>query len=200
MTTPSPDALREAIATLRAALGPAPRDGLPEDLFLFVSSLTPLVNVDLLIRDDAGRMLLGWRHDAFYGPGWHVPGGIIRFREDAATRIAAVAARELGARVRFEPEPLCIHEIVNDVREERGHFISMLYACTLDTPPDERLRFDPSAPVDGAWAWHAACPDPLIDAHDLYRPWLGPRGAPRPTRRSGRQPQRHWHLLSGRPA
>lgn len=200
MTTPSPDAIRDAIATLRAAIGPAPRSGLPEELFLFVSSLTPLVNVDLLVRDDAGRVLLGWRHDDFYGPGWHVPGGIIRFKEDAARRVAAVAARELGARVRFDPEPLCIHEIVNDVREERGHFISILYACTLETPLDERLRFNPDAPVDGAWDWHAHCPDSLIDVHDIYRPWLAPIGTPLPASRSGRQPQRHWHILTGRPA
>ena len=58
-----------------------------------------MINVDLLIRDDTDRTLLTWRHDAFYGPGWHVPGGIIRFKESAANRIAAVAQGELGTKV-----------------------------------------------------------------------------------------------------
>lgn len=200
MSTPSPAAVQEAIATLRAALGSAPRHGLPEELFLFVSSLTPLVNVDLLIRDSAGRCLLTWRHDDFYGPGWHVPGGIIRFKEAAATRIAAVAASELGAEVCCEPEPLCIHEIVNDERAERGHFISLLYACTLTTPPDPARAFDPAAPANGAWAWHSRCPDKLIDVHQLYRPWLAPSEQPGSLARSGRTPQRHWTLLAERPS
>ena len=34
--------------------------GLPEELFLFVSRVTPLVNVDLLIQDDQKHTLLTW--------------------------------------------------------------------------------------------------------------------------------------------
>jgi ADP-ribose pyrophosphatase YjhB (NUDIX family) len=128
-----------------------------------------MVNVDLLIRDEPGRTLLTWRHDAFYGPGWHVPGGIVRFKESFATRIAAVAAGELRAEVRFGPEPLCIHQIVNPTRDVRGHFVSLLYACTLASPPDEGRRFDPAAPRNGHWAWHRRCPDGLIPVHEIYR-------------------------------
>lgn len=52
-----------------------PRNGLPEELFLFATEITPMVNVDLLVRDDEGRILLAWRDDDIYGTGWHVPGG-----------------------------------------------------------------------------------------------------------------------------
>ena len=52
--------------------------------------LTPLVNVDLLIKD-SGRTLLTWRDDEFYGPGWHIPGGILGFKERALDRLAKVA-------------------------------------------------------------------------------------------------------------
>ena len=55
-----------------------PRDGLPEELFLFISELTPMINVDLLITNHQRETLLTWREDEFYGPGWHVPGGFIR--------------------------------------------------------------------------------------------------------------------------
>lgn len=172
MSTPSPAAIHDAIATLRAALGSAPRHGLPEELFLFVSSLTPLVNVDLLIRDAAGRCLLTWRHDDFYGPGWHVPGGIIRFKESAAARIAAVAASELGAEVSCSASPAGVFEITHPSRDVRGHFISLLYLCQLTTSLDETRRFDPLRPRAGDWAWHSTAPANLIAQHDLYRPFI----------------------------
>jgi hypothetical protein len=44
----------------------AKADGLPEELFLFLSRLTPLINVDLLIQDDDARTSL--RH--FHGMTW----------------------------------------------------------------------------------------------------------------------------------
>jgi colanic acid biosynthesis protein WcaH len=55
--------------------------GLPQELFYFVSQLTPMVNVDLLIKNQKGQTLLTWRDDQFYGSAWHIPGGIIRFKE-----------------------------------------------------------------------------------------------------------------------
>ena len=69
------DPLRRCIETLEAAIGD-PKRGLPEDVFLFVSRIIPLIAVDLLIQDDRSRTLLTWRDDEFYGPGWHAPGGI----------------------------------------------------------------------------------------------------------------------------
>src|SRR5262245_58107346 len=97
--------LKHTIATLESTLGD-PRLGLPEDLFLFVSRLVPLINVDLLIQDGHGGTLLTWRDDEFFGSGWHVPGGIIRYKEAAADRIRACAREELGAEVSFEAVPL----------------------------------------------------------------------------------------------
>src|SRR6185295_12919473 len=81
-------------AYLEARAAEVRRD-LPEDMFLLVSRLTPLVNVDLLIKDNQNRTLLTWRDDEYYGAGWHIPGGIIRFRETAADRVLAVGRGEL---------------------------------------------------------------------------------------------------------
>ncbi len=165
----APDALQAAIATIREAVGSATR-GLPEEVFLLASSLTPMINVDLLIQDEAGRTLLTWRHDRFYGPGWHIPGGIIRFKESAASRIAAVAAGELGATVSAGDSPIGLHEITNPQRDVRGHFISLLYACRLTSPLDDSRRFSPEAPRNGDWAWHEYAPENLIAQQRIYIP------------------------------
>lgn len=143
--------------------------GLPEQVFRLVSRLTPMVNVDLLIRDDPGRTLLTWRDDEFYGPGWHVPGGIVRFKETAAERIALVARRELGAEVSAEADPCRITEMMNPHRDVRGHFISLLYRCTLITPLDTSLKADGEILENGVWRWFDRCPDNLIPVHAIYR-------------------------------
>jgi colanic acid biosynthesis protein WcaH len=143
------------------AWAPEPAAGLPEDLFLLVSRLTPLVNVDLLIQDERSGTLLTWRDDRFYGAGWHVPGGIIRYKQTAEDCIRATAQRELGAAVEFEPDPIAVVQNIEPVRRQRGHFIALLYRCRLAAPPAEALRAA-SAPKPGQWAWHAQCPPDLI--------------------------------------
>ena len=149
-----------------------PEKGLPEELFLLVSSLTPLINVDLLVRDDQGRVLLTWRDDEFYASGWHVPGGIIRFREDMSDRIAAVARLELGTKVSHDPEPFAIHEVKDYKRRERGHFISMLFECRLLAPPRSGLAYTGGKPRAGQWAWHEKFPEDMIEVHHFYRQYI----------------------------
>jgi ADP-ribose pyrophosphatase YjhB (NUDIX family) len=158
------------LTTRIESLVPDPREGLPQEVFQLVSRLTPLVNVDLLIQDDAGRTLLTWRDDEFPPPGWHVPGGIIRFKETAAARIAAVAAGELRAEVACVEGPLAIHELINSgLRTTRGHFISLLYRCRLTTPLDPARRHRPENPRPDGWEWHAAYPPDMIPGHHIYR-------------------------------
>jgi colanic acid biosynthesis protein WcaH len=148
-------------------------DGLPEEMFLFVSRVTPLINVDLLIRDDDGRTLLTWRSDRFYGPGWHVPGGIIRYKETAADRIRIVAKRELSAIVEFDAAPIFVHESIDSSRRDRGHFISLLYKCRLASEPDPQRRYSREAPSPGQWRWHERCPENLIHEQRPYAVFMG---------------------------
>jgi colanic acid biosynthesis protein WcaH len=161
-----------------------PNQGLPEKVFLFLSRLTPMINVDLLIRDAEGRTLLTWREDGYeYSPGWHIPGGIIRYKECRGERVQAVAQKELGTSVRFLEEPLAIREVIHPTRKDRGHFISLLYLCELAGPPNEALCFRGGSPRAGQWAWHEEAPPDLIPVHDMYRaflrkvlPAVGPQG------------------------
>lgn len=164
-------ALKDRLDALAAGLDD-PRRGLPEELFLFVSRLTPLVNVDLLIKNEARQTLLTWRDDGYDRPGWHVPGGIVRYKESLAQRIAQVAAQELGASVSHGAAPLAMHEIVHPTRAVRGHFLSLLYACALTAPLADARRQRHPRPQPGEWAWHDGAPDDLMPVHDIYRPYI----------------------------
>ncbi len=159
----------EAIAVLDKVAGGA-EGGLPEELFLFVSRLTPLINVDLLIQYEKKRTLMTWRDDEYFGRGWHLPGGVIRYKERAADRIEKCAGEELGASVNFEPSPALIVETAEE-RRTRGHFISLLYRCTLKGAPDpERQAGEP--PKVGEWQWHSGCPQNIIEAQRVYETYF----------------------------
>ena len=154
------------------AIGDA-RKGLTKPVFLFISKLTPMVNVDLLIKNKVGQTLLTWRHDEFYGPGWHIPGGVIRFKESTEMRIAKVAETELGINVISEKTPICIHEVMAPHRDIRGHFISMLYSCTPTTQPNPALEFhDQHLLKNKKWKWHENCPADIIYQHEIYREYI----------------------------
>lgn len=149
-----------------------PSKGLPEEAFLFISRVTPLVNVDLLIKDEQNRTLMTWREDEYSDAGWHIPGGILRFKEIIADRVNTVAKGELGAEVNFDPVPLAINEVIHPARLTRGHFISLLFKCSLITQPDESLRYKGRHPKPNEWMWHDSCPDNIIVVHEMYRQFI----------------------------
>jgi len=160
------------IQNILSKIGSA-REGLPEDVFQLVSQLTPLVNVELLIKDEEKGTLLTWRHDEFYGPAWHLPGGIVRFKELASTRIKKVAKSELGATVSYDIKPIEVNEIMNKNRDIRGHFFSLLYSCKLTSSLDKSLAFKEKTPKNGYWCWFKDCPENLIFQHEIYRQKIG---------------------------
>jgi ADP-ribose pyrophosphatase YjhB (NUDIX family) len=159
--------LDEHIDAIESAVADA-RSGLPEEVFHLVTRLTPMANVDLLIRNERREILLTWRDDETYR-GWHIPGGIIRYKERMADRVAEVARLELGAIVTIKGEPVAVNEIIHASRRVRGHFIAFLFECDLAGEPDERLRHDGGPPAQGQWAWHGAFPPDMIDSHEMYR-------------------------------
>src|SRR5882757_10191872 len=126
-----------------------PQNGLSDEVFHFIRKVTPLINVDLLIRRD-GHTLLAWREDE-YDKGWHIPGGIVRFREEFHARIDAVSREELGTTVESEVVPCNIAQLR---QHPRGHFVSFLYRCSL-TSKIEQARFysGKGGPNNGALSW-----------------------------------------------
>lgn len=144
-------------------------EGLPEEIFKFTSSITPLINVDLLIIK-SNNILLTWRDDEFYGPGWHIPGGIIRFKERFSSRINKVAQSELGLKVEHESKPLFVAELFNESRNIRGHFISLLFKCSPVTHPNINFKFNGKDYINGVWMWHDKIPNNLLSVHSSYLP------------------------------
>ncbi|HNW44013.1 MAG TPA: NUDIX domain-containing protein [Elusimicrobiales bacterium] len=162
--------IKEAVVVLTKQV-PDPSLGLPDDVFYYVSRVTPMVNVDLLVKDEKGRTLLAWRNDQYAGQGWHLPGGIVRFRETLETRILKVAETEIGAAVTFEPQPLAINQIINPALDIRGHFISVLYKCSLSGAFEPRN--EGVARTDAGYLkWHETCPDDLLKLQDIYRKFI----------------------------
>lgn len=149
----------------------APENGLEEDVFLFVSELTPLVNVDLLVRDDIGRILLAWRNDPWWGSGWHVPGGVLRLHETFLERIEKTAEAELHTSVVATDAPLEIRPIIAKEFKQRSHHITFVYACSV--PKDYRIDNGALGEKDtGYLAWHEKCPNQILKCHEFYRKYF----------------------------
>lgn len=156
-----------------------PCDGLPEDLFLFSTTLAPVANVNLFITDTERRVLLSWREDVHYGKGWHIPGGCLRIKETMESRIQKTAVKELDCEVSYNSQPLLVKELILKNERpclknqlERSHNISVLFDCKLsqecaiqnDTKDEHTAVF---------LRWFDHVPEDLLDAHkDIYGEFL----------------------------
>ena len=163
--------LRDAIQNLKDSMrdnGIRASQGLGEELFLFSSTLAPVINVDLLITDRDGRVLLSWREDSFHSPGWHVPGTCIRFRETFEQSIRRCAREELGTEITFAPGPIKVYELIRETeRDERAHFITLVFACRLARedfafPKEDQVR-------PGTMRWFQEMPENMTSGQDCYR-------------------------------
>jgi colanic acid biosynthesis protein WcaH len=146
-----------------------PSIGLPEEIFRFISRITPMVNVDLLIKDEKNRTLLAWRDD-IHGKGWHIPGGIVRFKEKFETRILKVAEKEIGVPIKFDLNPIAFNQIICS-HNTRGHFVSFLYKCFLSSsfvPQNIGLKCMDA----GYLKWHDGCPENLLEVQDIYKKYI----------------------------
>jgi colanic acid biosynthesis protein WcaH len=150
---------------------PDKKSGLPEDLYYFISRVTPLVCVDLLIRDMQGRILLSWRDDEYYGNGWHIPGGIVRFKETFEQRIQRTAEREIGVIVNFDPKPIWIENLIDPEQDNLGHIIAFVYRCYVPDSfiPDNSNRKHGDV---GYLEWHKTITDNLLKIQNYFKGFI----------------------------
>ena len=176
--------VNEAIAQLKKAMvedGIDPRNGLPESLFRFVSSISPIPNIDLFIVDDKNRFLLSWRDDEFYGKGWHLPGGCIRLLEPFDVRIQKTAKQELGTHIIYNPKPILTVEslavkerIKKQGNLERVHNISVLYMGQFPSGYDIEFFNSKIKPMGrGYLRWFGFFPEDFLDCQrPMYEKFL----------------------------
>lgn len=141
---------------------------LGKELFEAITTLTPIVNVDLLIKDESGRILLSWRDDEGCGKGWHVPGGIVRLKETLFDRVKKVIEIEIEAEndIVYEKEPISYNELILTNKMTRGHFIAFLYECFLSS--NVKLNSYREQNEAGYLQWFEKCPDDLIEIQKIY--------------------------------
>ena len=169
------------LRTLEALLGKLGGRGaeLPWPLFRFVTEVTATTNVDLLVEDEQKGVLLAWRDDPF-GTGWHVPGSIIRHREEIAHRLALCAEDEFGCALDVADGPVALVQIFDD----RGHSVSLCFRARLRGQPSKRIRDEHQALEAGDLQWfRTPPPGTAAGSADRRHPDLHPACRP-PGRRS----------------
>ena len=166
--------VNNAIKVLKKAMeidGVDPVKGLPEELFIFSTTLVPIVNIDLFVTNDKHQLLLSWRDDEYHGKGWHIPGGCVRLKERLEDRVVKTAQKELGVPIDYDSTPLAVREIIEpDYRpalanqRERCHNISFLYSCSI------KRGYEVEKIVDGVeLRWFTSLPTELLKTHkELY--------------------------------
>lgn len=174
------NSLKEAVEQLRQAELDA-SNGLPQELFLFVSALVPLPNVDLLIVNAQKQILLSRRNDGFFQKSWHIPGGCMRYGETFENRIQETARHELGSFVHFETEPIAVRNVIRGINPrqehpmERGHNVAILFRCTL--PDDYKIDNHGLGESDNGYLkWFDTLPDDFMQIQNVYAdiltPWM----------------------------
>ena len=143
-----------------------PNKGLPDDLFYFIGRMTAYINVDLLIRCPKRGLLLTWRNDDYAGKGWHIPGGIIRFREKIKDRILKVGREELKITINEFNGPISTNEIILKKQTDRSHFISLLYDCKIEDK--QLLKLDEIIKRNKKINFFKKKPKDLLKLHEIY--------------------------------
>ncbi len=172
----------EAVTILYKAMkenGIDPTIGLTDSLFHFVSTCTPICNVDLFVIDKDNRVLFSWRDDINHGAGWHIPGGCIRMKETIDSRIQKTALLEIGEEVNYDHNPILVSENIitydrKNVENQlvRAHGISFMYKCTL---PDGFVvdNGDKKMYDAGYLKWFDRIPENLLHVHrEIYYDFL----------------------------
>lgn len=149
-----------------------PEKGLPEDIFLMTSALIPIPNVDLFILNEKNEILLSWRDDIFYGSGWSLPGGCLRFYETLEERIEKTAMKELGTSVRIDKNPIMVGNAIRGKNKSliyeniRGHNVTILYRCYL--PLNFEIENKREYKENGYLKWHKRIPIDILPIHNIY--------------------------------
>ena len=152
-----------------------PSEGLNRHLFYITSMLTPLVCLEIFVHDQESRgVVLIYRDDEFYGPGWHLPGGILRSREEIETRVFKTVMREIGVSKEQIGFVKCISlaESFDTCKPIRSHFIAIGLLVEIDIREQVGSYVAGKDYVNGEAAVHREVPKDMIVEHIKYSEYI----------------------------
>lgn len=112
---------------------------LPRDQFLRIVEATPLVSIDLILRDSDSRILLGQRLNSPARGHWFAPGGRIYKDENLETAFARISLTELGHKLDFSEAGFFgayTHLYADNFAEVEGistHYVVLAYELRVET-------------------------------------------------------------------
>ena len=151
----------------RADAEPHPGEWLQPEDFAHAVRVTPLVSIDLVVRDRRGRTLLGHRHHEPAKGFFFVPGGRITKNESLAAAFDRISRCELGLAQRIDAARfLGVFEHFYKANRLQApgfgtHYVVLAYELLLDLDPAE-------LPKDqhGHYAWMS--PEELLGRDDVH--------------------------------
>jgi len=105
--------------------------------FLKIINLTPLVSIDLILKDESGNYLLGKRLNRPAQGYWFVPGGRIKKNEKIADAMIRISSTETGIEIPLSKTHLLgtfDHIYDDNCFSEKGintHYVVLAYSANL---------------------------------------------------------------------
>ena len=116
---------------------------LEREVFAEVVKNTPLVSIDLIVKDQSGKILLGRRRNAPAQGYWFVPGGRIRKNETLAQAFGRLCREELGITASISSARLlgCFEHFYPDnfagIEGIDTHYVVLAYVLSGDALPTD---------------------------------------------------------------
>ena len=127
---------------------------LPRAEFIQLLKTSPLVSIDIVVRDRADRVLTGFRTNAPARDTWFVPGGRLRKDETFAVALARISAYELG--VQLKQDDVDFMGVYQHIYPDNApgvpglstHYVVIACSVTLEAAD---LRLDPGQHSETRW-------------------------------------------------
>lgn len=95
----------------------------PYSVFRALCKSVPMVAVNLAVMPDDQHLLLTHRKDEFYD-GWHIPGSILRYKENPKSVLKRVSHQEVGMKIK---SPQFINYFMEN--DKRGQELVLLFVA-----------------------------------------------------------------------